>query len=90
MRWRPFPKYEPKEEGWYQVTIEISPGNVLSRYVGRLYWRASGVWWDNIRQNMQDLYEVRSRFSDHPLVHVNCNRTCYVVAWKKPPHTYKK
>lgn len=76
--WRPFPENIPTKKGWYMVTVEVKG---QQRYVRELYWRSEkNAFWDNIRQNDDDLYNIR-RDND---------KTSLVVVWKKSPKTYMK
>ena len=76
--WRPFPKVTPTEKGWYIVTVEVKG---QQRYVRELYWYPDKqVFWDNIRQSDDDIYNIKR----------DNNKTSLVVAWKKEPKTYMK
>lgn len=91
--WRPYPKYKPKRDGWYQCTIRHGE-NMEKAYVTDLLYKARlDKWIDVHHQNVFEGYRV---FKSHgPLaedLRVHTDRLCVrdsVVAWRKLPRVYR-
>ena len=88
MFWKDFKKEKPTQNGWYLCTVEV-PG--FQRYAMDLFWyNETQQFRDNRRQNVFDLYEVKSHTGARLHADNLCNRTKNVVAWKKLPRKYMK
>lgn len=95
--WKPYPKYKPKEKGWYMCSIKYGKDQDKA-YVMDLWWDPiKEAWKDNRRLHVFKVYEVYgygSNILDQPtkkrLYQDNlCERTT-VIAFKKLPKIYKK
>lgn len=95
-RWKPYPKYEPKEKGWYICSIRYGE-EPDQAYVMDLWWDdIRKVWKDNRRINVFQTYDVygwgsniignpeKKRIYNDGL----CERKD-VIAFKRPPKIYK-
>ena len=95
MFWKRFDKIKPKEDGWYQCSIEFHvTENETQRYVMDLYWYSEAKRFiDNRRKNVFDEYDVYGYGSDNTkkkLYQDNLvDRTDSVTAWRKVPKPYK-
>ena len=95
-RWKPFPKYKPKEKGWYQCSIRYGEEHGEA-YVMDLWWDpVREVWKDNRRLSIFQTYEVYGYDSDilgkpikKRLYHNNLCERNDVIAFKKLPKIYK-
>jgi hypothetical protein len=95
-RWKPYPKYKPTEEGWYQCSI-IYNKEQNKGYVMDLWWnKGREVWTDNRRLNVFDTYDVYGWGED--IIEKPIKKQLYyddlcerknVVAFKKLPKLYK-
>lgn len=95
MFWKRFDKVKPKEDGWYQCSIEFYvTENETQRYIMDLYWYSEAKRFiDNRRKNVFDEYDVYGYGSDNTkkkLYRDNLvDRTDSVTAWRKVPKPYK-
>ena len=87
--WKPFPKYKPKENGWYQCSIRYgdSPGQ---SYVMDLYWYSEKEFWRDNRVvhlmcELYDVYGDNQKLIRGETVGVRND----VIAFKKLPKIYK-
>lgn len=95
-RWKPFPKYEPKDKGWYICSIRYGE-EPSQAYVMELWWDdIRQVWKDNRRLNVFQEYEVYGYGSDiiggiikKQLYHDNLCERNDVIAFKKVPKIYR-
>lgn len=95
-RWKPYPKNEPKEKGWYICSIRYGE-EPEQAYVMDLWWDSTTrVWKDNRRLNVFQEYEVYGygkNIIDKPVKQILYNdNLCYrgdVIAFKKLPKIYK-
>jgi hypothetical protein len=87
--WRKFPRWKPKEDGYYLCTIYDLETDYS--YVAKLYYTVrSGLWENNERINVfmgYTIYKVcRAPIEENRVYRDSlCNRTEDVVAWKKMP-----
>lgn len=95
-RWKPYPKYKPKEKGWYQCSIRYGEEKGEA-YVMDLWWDDKReVWKDNRRLNVYQTYEVYGwggSIIDTPVKqriwHDNLCERNDVIAFKRLPKIYK-
>ena len=91
MFWKRFDKKKPKENGWYQCTVDMDG----LRFVTDLYWK-DGRFRDNDRQDVFDTYDVYEyNYSTHEYdrsisTDQYCDLTKFVIAWKKLPKPYRR
>lgn len=90
MFWKRFDKKKPKENGWYQCTVETDG----LRFVTYLRWK-DGRFIDGNRQDVFDTYDVYEyNYSTHEYdrsisTDQHCDLTKFVIAWKKLPKPYR-
>ena len=98
-RWKPFPKYKPKEKGWYICSIRYGE-DPEQAYVMDLWWDDKReVWQDNRRLDVYQTYEVYGYgFGNTDILGLPIKKRMYhdnlcerddVIAFKKPPKIYK-
>lgn len=95
-RWKPYPKYKPKEKGWYLCSIRYGEEEGEA-YVMDLWWDDKReVWKDNRRLNVYQTYEVYgwgNSIIDTPVKqriwHDNLCERNDVIAFKRLPKIYK-
>lgn len=86
--WRSFNKSKPKEKGWYLCTVEVKN---QQRYVMNLYWYPDEQKFiDNIRQNVCEIYYIKSEITGERLHDIGQDRTDSVITWRKNPKPYMK
>lgn len=93
-RWKPYPKYKPKEKGWYVCSIRYGEEKEQA-YVMDLFWDdEKELWKDNRRINVFKEYDVfgyndetgmqdKKMYSDN-----HCIRND-VIAFKRLPKIYR-
>lgn len=87
--WRKYPRHKPKEEGWYLCTL--SEGEVMDLC---FLDHGDGVWLDKRRATVFEGYKVYKAGREpveYNRVHDDglCDRTEYVVAWKRLPKEWR-
>lgn len=95
-RWKPFPKYKPKEKGWYQCSIRYGE-EPDEAYVMDLWWNDKlEVWKDNRRLHVFEIHEVYgwgTDIRDKPIKErIRYDHLCErddVIAFRKLPKIYK-
>lgn len=73
----------PHMYGWYLCTLKDGRVNAY-------YWNNNGVWLDNAKKHLFDLYEIRSRYTGMEIKPENeaVYWTELVVAWMPLPAPY--
>lgn len=91
-RWR---KGEPRQEGWYQCTVQHGFGIDEPRVMDLYWWYApdrGGVWVDRRRESVFDGYKVylpnRAAIDDNRVFRDNDCERIDVIAWRKLPKVY--
>lgn len=94
-RWKPYPKYKPKKQGWYICSIRYGEEEGQA-YVMDLWWNEKlERWQDNRRINVFQLYEVfgyGKKINRNEKMRIYYDNTCYrndVIAFKRLPKIYK-
>lgn len=93
--WRRYPRRKPKEEGWYQCTVQHGYGIDEPMVMDLYFWFKpdhGGVWVDRRRQKVFDGYKVyqqcRAPIDDNRVfTDYLCERED-VIAWKKLPKCF--
>lgn len=97
-RWRKYPRRKPKNEGWYQCTVQYGlSGQDESPIVMDLYWwyapDRGGIWVDRRRESVFDGYKVykpsRAAIEENRVFRDNDCERIDVIAWKKMPRIYR-
>lgn len=94
--WKPYPKYKPKESGWYCCSIRYGK-DLDEAYVMDLWWDDENkLWKDNRRLNVFHTYDVYgygdSTDSKTEKIKLYKDYLCIrndVIAFKKLPKIYK-
>lgn len=86
-KWKPYPKYKPKDRGWYICSIRYGEEKGQA-YVMDLFWdNEKEVWKDNRRINVFQLYDVFG--CDGQIYQDNTCIRNDVIAFKKLPKIYR-
>lgn len=82
--WIPCSERLPHMHGWYLCTL-------IDGRVNSYYWNNNGVWLDNAKKHLFDLYEIRSRYTGMEIKPEDeaVYWTEWVVAWMPMPERYK-
>ena len=84
-RWIPCSERLPHMYGWYLCTL-------IDGRVNAYYWNNNGVWLDNAKKHLFDLYEIRSRYTGMEIKPEDeaVYWTEWVVAWMPMPEPYRE
>lgn len=88
-RWRPYPKYKPKKDGWYICSIKYNDDEDSEYVMDLYYYSRLDEWRDNRRLDVYNSYEVRNYKGEKMYRDNLCTRKD-VIAFKKLPKTYKR
>ena len=95
-KWNRYPKKKPKNEGWYQCTVQHGYGLNKPKVMDLYFCFSSdrgGIWVDRRRQQVFYGYKVykpsRAPIEDNRLWKDELCERIDVVAWKKLPNVYK-
>lgn len=84
-KWIPCSERLPDKYGWYLCTLKDGRVNAY-------YWNNNGVWLDNAKKHLFDLYEIRSRYTGMEIKPEDeaVYWTEWVVAWMPLPEPYQE
>ena len=83
-KWIPCNKKLPEKYGWYLCTYK--DGRVNTKY-----WN-NGKWIDNIRKNMFELYDIRSKITGEQIhsEQESVDWSDWIIAWMPLPEPYEE
>lgn len=81
--WIPVSEQLPEKYGWYLCTLKDDR-------VNELYY-SNGIWLDNAKKHLFDLYDIRSRFTGEIVEpeQESVYWTDWVTAWMPKPEPYR-
>lgn len=89
--WRKYPNHKPKEDGWYQCTVQHGYGIDQPRVMDLYFEKDLGTYWwiDKRRQQVFDGYKVykssRAPIEDNRVWKDSLCERDDVIAWRKLP-----